>query len=62
MPPWPPDIDYLMKLGYTGEQAYTILSVAPIELRISGIADVPNCCVTLYLPVDIFDKDVMPRK
>jgi formamidase len=54
-------VDYLTGFGYSGEQAYTILSVAPIELRISGIVDVPNCCVTLYLPVDIFDKDIMPR-
>ncbi len=54
-------IEYLTKFGYTGEQAYTILSVAPIELRVSGIVDVPNCGITLYLPLDIFDKDIMPR-
>lgn len=55
-------IDYLTRFGYSGEQAYTILSVAPIELRISGIVDVPNCCVTLYLPVDIFDQDILPHR
>ena len=54
-------VDYLTKFGYTGEQAYTILSVAPIELRISGLTDVPNACVTLYLPLDIFDKDILPQ-
>ena len=55
-------IDYLMKFGYSGEQAYTLLSVAPIELRISGITDVPNACVTLYLPLDIFDQGILPRE
>ena len=54
-------IDYLTKFGFSGEQAYTILSVAPIEVRVSGIVDVPNTCVTLSLPLDIFDKDVLPR-
>ena len=54
-------IDYLTKFGYTGEQVYTLLSVAPIELRISGITDVPNACVTLYVPLDIFDKGILPQ-
>lgn len=54
-------IDYLGKFGFSPGQAYTILSVAPIELRISGIVDVPNACVTLHLPLDIFDKDILPR-
>jgi len=53
-------IDYITQFGYTGEQAYTILSVAPIEMRISGITDVPNACVTLSVPVDIFDQDILP--
>ena len=53
-------IDYLTKFGYTVEQAYTLLSVAPIELRISGSTDVPNACVTLYLPLDIFDQGILP--
>ena len=55
-------IEYLMKFGYSGEQAYTILSVAPIEVKLSGVVDVPNSCVTLYLPIDIFDKDLLPRR
>lgn len=54
-------IDYLTNFGYSGEQVYTLLSVAPIELRISGITDVPNACVTLYLPVDIFDQGILPQ-
>ncbi len=54
-------IDHLTNFGYSGEQAYTLLSVAPIELRISGITDVPNACVTLYLPLDIFDQGILPQ-
>ncbi|SFJ85422.1 formamidase [Streptosporangium canum] len=37
-----------------------ILSVAPLEFRISCIVTIPNPTVTLYLPVDIFDWDVLP--
>lgn len=47
-------IDYLQRLGYTGPQAYTLLSVAPIEMHISSIVDIPNACVTLFLPLEIF--------
>jgi formamidase len=55
-------IDYLTNFGYTGEQVYTLLSVAPIELRLSGLTDVPNACVTLYMPVDIFDQGILPEE
>lgn len=54
-------VEYLMGVGYSGEQAYTILSVAPIETHISCIVTQPNASVTLYLPLDIFDKDILPR-
>ncbi|MEU6719324.1 acetamidase/formamidase family protein [Nonomuraea sp. NPDC046802] len=54
-------VDYLMGLGYSGEQAYVILSVAPVQIRISCIVTIPNPTVTLYLPVDIFDRDILPR-
>ncbi|MEV0822471.1 acetamidase/formamidase family protein [Nonomuraea rubra] len=53
-------VDYLMGVGYSGEQAYVILSVAPVQFRISCIVTIPNPTVTLYLPVDIFDRDVLP--
>ena len=53
-------VDYLMALGYSGEQAYTILSVAPVQFHISCIVTLPNVSVTLYLPIDIFDRDVLP--
>lgn len=53
-------IGYLQKLGYTGEQAYLLLSAAPIEARFSGMVDIPNACASLYIPTEIFDFDVYP--
>ncbi|MDV3129535.1 acetamidase/formamidase family protein [Mycobacterium sp. 21AC1] len=54
-------IDYLGKFDYTPEQAYTIISVAPCEMHVGGIVDIPNAAVTLKIPLDIFDKDILPR-
>jgi formamidase len=53
-------IEYLKKFGYTGEQAYLLLSCAPVEGRISGIVDIPNACATLAIPTEIFDRDILP--
>ncbi len=53
-------VDYLMKFGYSGPQAYLLLGSAPIEGRISGVVDIPNACCSLYLPTAIFDFDVRP--
>lgn len=53
-------IQYLGKFGYDEEQAYALLSTAPIEGRISAIVDIPNACSTVALPVDIFDFDITP--
>ncbi|CAN5186917.1 acetamidase/formamidase family protein [soil metagenome] len=53
-------IEYLKKFGYTGEQAYLLLGAAPIEGRIGGIVDIPNCCATVGIPTSIFDFDVYP--
>lgn len=53
-------VDYLMKFGYTGPQAYLLLGSAPIEGRISGVVDIPNACCSLYLPTTIFDFDITP--
>lgn len=53
-------IEYLKKFGYTGEEAYMILGAAPIEAHITSIVDIPNACCTLWLPVDIFEFDIMP--
>lgn len=53
-------VNYLKKFGYTGEQAYLLLSCAPVEGRISGIVDIPNACCTLALPTEIFDQNILP--
>lgn len=54
-------IEYLKKWGYTGEQAYLLLSCAPSDGRISGIVDIPNACATLAIPTEIFDFDIRPN-
>lgn len=53
-------IEHLKRFGYTGEQAYLLLGAAPIEGRIGGIVDIPNCCATVGVPTEIFDFDVYP--
>jgi formamidase len=53
-------IAFLKKFGFTGEQAYMLLSCAPIEGRLSGVVDIPNACCTLALPTAIFDKNIVP--
>jgi formamidase len=53
-------VEYLKKFGFTGEQAYMLLSCAPIEGRLSGVVDIPNACATLALPTEIFDKKILP--
>lgn len=54
-------IEYLKTQGYTGEQAYLLLSSAPIEGHLSGVVDIPNSCCTLALPLEIFDRDISPK-
>lgn len=54
-------IAYLKNFGFTGEQAYMLLSTAPIEGRISGVVDIPNACATLALPTAIFEKSILPK-
>ena len=54
-------IRYLENFGYTGEQAYVLLSCAPIEVRIGGLVDIPNACVSVSIPTEIFDQDVLPQ-
>ena len=54
-------IEYMKTLGYTGEQAYMILSTAPVQGNIGGIVDIPNACCTLSLPKAIFDKNIIPK-
>jgi formamidase len=53
-------IDYLMQHGFTGPQAYMLLTAAPVEGRIGGIVDIPNCSATVSLPLAIFEKNIAP--
>ena len=53
-------INYLTRFGFTSEQAYLLLGAAPIEGRIGGIVDIPNCCCTISIPTDIFEQDILP--
>lgn len=56
-------IEYLTKVvGYTKEQAYLLLSAAPVDSHVAGIVDSPNACVTMSLPVGIFDFDINPSQ
>ncbi|KAG9225008.1 hypothetical protein CCMSSC00406_0001841 [Pleurotus cornucopiae] len=54
-------IAYLQKLGYTREQAYLLLSAAPVESHVGAVVDSPNACVTLAIPTGIFDFDILPK-
>ncbi len=54
-------INYLKTLGYTAEQAYILLSCAPVEGRIASVVDIPNACATLSIPTAIFDFDIRPK-
>lgn len=53
-------IEYLKAHGYTGEQAYMLLSAAPVQAHLAGVVDIPNTCATLAIPKAIFTKDIMP--
>ncbi|KAJ4479440.1 Acetamidase/Formamidase [Lentinula lateritia] len=55
-------IAYLMKIGYTREQAYLLLSAAPVESHVGAIVDSPNACVTLALPLGIFEHNILPKE
>jgi Acetamidase/Formamidase family len=45
---------------HVSEQAYILLSTAPIEVRYSGLMDIPNACCSVYVPTEIFEQDVYP--
>jgi len=53
-------IEHLKHFGFTGEQAYLLLSCCPCEGRVSGIVDIPNACCTLALPTSIFERSILP--
>ncbi|MDX6752176.1 formamidase [Geminicoccaceae bacterium 1502E] len=54
-------MDYLTNFGYTQEQGYAILSCAPIEGRVGGVVDIPNACVSIAIPTEIFEFDIKPN-
>ena len=54
-------IDYLTHFGLTGPQAYMLLTAAPVEGRIGGIVDIPNCAATVPIPTEIFEVDITPK-
>lgn len=54
-------IKYLENFGFTGSQAYMLLTAAPVEGRIGGIVDIPNCACTVSLPTSIFEQDILPK-
>jgi len=54
-------IAYLQKMGYTREQAYLLLSAAPVESHVAALVDTPNACVTMALPSGIFEQDIRPE-
>lgn len=53
-------IDHLTVFGYTREQAYLLLGAAPVQAHLSSVVDIPNACVTLHIPTEIFDFDIHP--
>ncbi|KAE9406707.1 Acetamidase/Formamidase [Gymnopus androsaceus JB14] len=53
-------INYLMKVPR--EQAYLLLSAAPVESHVGAMVDSPNACVTLALPLGIFEHDILPKE
>ncbi|KAI5477608.1 Acetamidase/Formamidase [Pseudohyphozyma bogoriensis] len=52
---------YLQKFGYTREQSYILMSAAPMETKIIATANRPNMTVSVGIPTDIFDFDIMPN-
>jgi formamidase len=53
-------IEHLSHFDLSREQAYILLSTAPIEVRYSGLVDIPNACCSVYVPTEIFEQDVYP--
>jgi len=53
-------IDYLCQFGYTREQVYILLAVAPIETRVVATANKPNLIISIGVPLAIFDFDIRP--
>lgn len=43
---------------YSKHQAAALLSATPISSRISCVVDIPNACVTVWVPKGIFEKKI----
>ena len=55
-------VEYLSeRLGWPRERVYLLLGAAPVEGRIGGIVDIPNCSTTIAVPLAIFDQSIMPE-
>lgn len=54
-------IEYFRRFGYSDYQIYLLLSAAPIQGHVAGLVDIPNACLTVGVPMDIFDFDVSPE-
>ncbi|KAF5341735.1 hypothetical protein D9611_001319 [Ephemerocybe angulata] len=57
------DLDFFnnFRLPTAREQAYLLLSAAPIESHVGAVVDSPNACVTIGIPTGIFDQDILPK-
>ncbi|EGO24964.1 hypothetical protein SERLADRAFT_370177 [Serpula lacrymans var. lacrymans S7.9] len=44
------------------QKAYLLLSAAPVESHVGAVVDSPNACVTLALPLGIFEHDILPKE
>jgi len=53
-------IEYLKRYGYDEYQIYLLLSCAPIQGHVAGLVDIPNACMTMGIPMDIFSFDISP--
>ncbi|KAF8512496.1 Acetamidase/Formamidase [Gautieria morchelliformis] len=51
----------LNAIAYLQKQAYLLLSAAPVESHVGAVVDSPNACVTLALPIGIFEHDILPK-
>lgn len=53
-------IEYLRRFGYDDYQSYLMMSCVPLQGHVGGLVDIPNACMTLGLPMDIFEFDISP--
>ncbi|KAG9308045.1 Acetamidase Formamidase [Chiua virens] len=44
------------------QKVHLLLSAAPVESHVGAVVDSPNACVTLALPLGIFEHDILPKE